>query len=209
MSRNGSVEAVPNDADLIAACREGRTEAFGTLVERYQDRAYNLAYRLTGSRDDASEAVQEAFLKAYRGIHNFRGDSAFYSWLFRITVNVVRSRLRFQAVRPKEVRLETAERSDEYGTDRAVSGMAADVEDPAETASRVERQRFVEDALRRMDPEQRMIIVLRDLEGHDYARIADLLECPRGTVKSRVHRARMALKKALAPVLAEDEEAAP
>lgn len=210
MTPNPSALNGTGDAELVAACREGRKEAFGELVERYQDRAFNLAYRLTGSSHDAAESVQEAFLKAFRALERFRGDSAFYTWLFRITVNVVRSRQRFKAVRPAEYSLDTSRGGEDPAESRwsLCRQMAARVPDPLDEASQAERKVLVEKALQRLDPGPRMIIVLRDIEGRDYAEIADLLDCPRGTVKSRLHRARMALRKILAPMLARDQEAA-
>ena len=93
-SRSNSSVGGPDDEQLVAACRDGAKEAFGELVTRYQDRVFSLALRLTGDRDDALETAQEAFLNAFRAIDSFRGDSSFYTWLFRITVNVVRNRRR-------------------------------------------------------------------------------------------------------------------
>jgi len=195
-----------SDAELIAACRRGRRSAFGELVERYQDRVFNLAYRLTGHHDDASDAAQETFLKAFRALDSFRGDCAFYTWLFRITVNAVRSKQRFRAVRPVERSLDAnpgTHSSDhgEAGRSRRAE-LAAPGPDPVEEASRAEHRRLVEQALARLDPDFRTLIVLRDLEGRNYTEIADLLDCPRGTVKSRLHRARLALRDLLAPVFA-------
>lgn len=210
MSANPSATERARDKMLVEACRAGRKDAFGELVERHQDRAFSLAYRLTGNRDDAAEAVQEAFLKAFSKLDSFRSDAAFYTWFFRIVVNVVRSRQRFRAVRPTEYSLNgaSAEDGSEHARESAVSRVVGREPDPSDEADRIERKALVEQTLVRMDPEQRMIIVLRDIEGRDYADIAVLLECPRGTVKSRLHRARMALKALLAPMLALDGEAA-
>ena len=194
-----------SDADLIAACFRGRKEAFGDLVLRYQDRVYNVAYRLTSSHEDASEASQEAFLRAFSALKSFRGECSFYTWLFRITVNVVRSRQRYRAVRPFERSLDenpSAGRRIDHGQRSLASDIRAQGPDPAEEASRAEQKILVEQALGRLDPEQRMMIVLRDIEGRDYAEISALLKCRRGTVKSRLHRARMALRELLVPVLA-------
>jgi len=193
-----------SDADLVAACRSGRTEAFGELVTRHQDRVFNLAYRLTSSADDAAEIAQEAFLKAYRGLDSFRGDCAFYTWMFRIAVNTARSRQRFKAVRPKELSLDAnpGRDADGSGGKSLLTDLPAAGTDPVEEASRAEHRQLVEQALARLNEEQRMLIVLRDIEGRNYGELADLLDCPRGTVKSRLHRARMALKDLLAPALA-------
>ena len=194
-----------SDADLIAASQSGETTAFDELVTRYQDRVYNLAYRLIGNHDDAAELAQESFLKAYRSLSTFRGDCAFYTWMFRITVNTVRSRQRFRAVRPSEIALSpgTGENDNNPRPSRMADRFEADGPDPVEEASRAETQRLVEQAISRLNVEQRMLITLRDIEGRDYAEIGDVLDCPRGTVKSRLHRARMALKALLAPVLAD------
>ncbi len=212
MSQSRSSGNGPSDAQLIVACREGHKDAFGELVERYQDRAFNLAYRLLNNYDDAAEAVQEAFLKAFRGMERFRGEAGFYTWLYRIVVNVVRSRQRFEAVRPKEYRLDAASGGSRRNVNRRshslVTGISASTPDPVEEAERMERQELVHEAIGQLDQESRTLIVLRDIQGCNYKEIADLLECPRGTVKSRLHRARKALKEILAPVLAKDQEAA-
>lgn len=208
MSQHPATDNGPCDAELIAACRDGRKTAFDTLVGRHQDRAYSLAYRLTGNGDDAAEAVQEAFLKAWRAMDRFKGEASFYTWFYRIVVNVVRSRQRFRAVRPVEHSLD-APRRNSYGGNGLGAHIAARGPDPAETAGRRERKALVENGLARLDPENRMLIVLRDIQGHNYGEIAEVLECPRGTVKSRLHRARKALRAVLAPVFALDQEAAP
>ena len=190
-----------SDAELVAASCKGDREAFGELIARHQDRAFNLAYRLTGSRDDAAETVQEAFLKAYRGMREFRQQCTFYTWLFRIVVNEARSRRRFEALRRPAFSLDgargrDAERDGRERTDPPATPRSGEP-DPSEQASRAERKEIVEQALRSLDFEQRAIIVLRDIEGRDYAEIAEECGCREGTVKSRLHRARMALKEAL------------
>jgi RNA polymerase sigma-70 factor (ECF subfamily) len=187
------------DAELAAASGNGDPAAFGELVLRHQDRAYNLAFRLTGSPEDAADTVQEAFLKAYRGIRSFRRQSSFYTWLFRIVVNEVRSRRRRKGYsRRAEFSLDAANDGDPA---RGPAAARSDGPDPSEEASLAERRQIVEAALQALEFEQRAIIALRDIEGRDYAEIAEVLGCPAGTVKSRLHRARMALKEALAPKL--------
>jgi RNA polymerase sigma-70 factor (ECF subfamily) len=191
------------DAELATASGQGDPAAFGELVLRHQDRAFNLAFRLTGNPEDAADAVQEAFLKAYRGIPSFRRQSSFYTWLFRILVNEVRSRRRSGAARLSSFSLDAAEGRSAERRDPAAgpAGLRADGPDPSEQASLAERRQIVEEALQSLEFDQRAIIALRDIEGRDYAEIAEVLGCPQGTVKSRLHRARMALKDALAPKL--------
>jgi RNA polymerase sigma-70 factor (ECF subfamily) len=203
MTEPGADEwAVPSarrqtDAELAAASGRGDRAAFGELVLRHQDRAFNLAFRLTGSHEDAADAVQEAFLKAYRGVRSFRRESSFYTWLFRIVMNEVRSRRRKGSSRRVEFSLDAAKDMDPPNA----AGAESAAPDPSEEASRAERRRIVEEALAGLEFDQRAIIALRDIEGRDYAEIAEVLGCPAGTVKSRLHRARMALRDALAPKL--------
>jgi RNA polymerase sigma-70 factor, ECF subfamily len=191
------------DAQLAAASSNGDPAAFGELVTRHQDRAFNLAFRLTGSPEDAADAVQEAFLKAYRAMPSFRRQSSFYTWLFRIVVNEVRSRRRTRASRPASFSLAVADGADRGDRDPPGAQMAlqSDEPDPSEQASQAERRQIVEEALQSLEFDERAIIALRDIEGRDYAEIAEVLGCRQGTVKSRLHRARMALKDVLAPKL--------
>jgi RNA polymerase sigma-70 factor, ECF subfamily len=193
------------DVELSVASGQGDPAAFGELVLRHQDRAFNLAFRLTGSREDAADAVQEAFLKAYRGMPSFRGQSSFYTWLFRIVVNEVRSRRRSGSSRPSAFSLDAAggRNAGRAGCDPvdAPAELRSGGPDPSEQASLAERRQIVEEALQSLEFDQRAIIALRDIEGRDYAEIAEVLGCPQGTVKSRLHRARMALKDTLAPKL--------
>jgi RNA polymerase sigma-70 factor (ECF subfamily) len=193
------------DAELAVASGLGDPEAFGELVLRHQDRAFNLAFRLTGSMEDAADAVQEAFLKAYRGMPSFRRQSSFYTWLFRILVNEVRSRRRSEASRPLAFGLDAANGwsggRGGRGPADLLAGLRSNGPDPSEQASLAERRQIVEEALQSLEFDERAIIALRDIEGRDYAEIAEVLGCPQGTVKSRLHRARMALKNALVPKL--------
>jgi RNA polymerase sigma-70 factor (ECF subfamily) len=186
------------DAELAAAGGQGDSAAFGELVLRHQDRAFNLAFRLTGSHEDAADAVQEAFLKAYRAMPSFRQQSSFYTWLFRILVNEVRSRRRSASARHPAFSLVAPDGRDPADVP---AGLRSNEPDPSEQASLAERRQIVGEALQSLDFDHRAIIALRDIEGRDYAEIAGLLGCPQGTVKSRIHRARMALKDALAPKL--------
>ena len=198
MSSEKETWAGRGDAELLEASRGGDSEAFGELVLRCQDRVYHLAFRLSGNEADALEIAQESFLKAYRALGSFRGESAFFTWIYRIALNEYRSRQRFRAVRPVERSLESAvRRNDEEECSGLKERLAADGPDPSQEAGRAERKEMVEEALARMEREQRAIIVLRDIDGRDYEEIAEILGCPRGTVKSRLHRARLALKELL------------
>ena len=185
-------ESRPGDRELVEACCDGRPEAFQALVERYQDRVYNSVHRMVNSREDARDIVQDAFLKAYENLSQFRGASSFYTWLFRIAVNLAltfrrRSR-RLKLVRP-------IDESPEVDVARSQAGRLT--ESPESAMETAERDRLIGAALESLDGEHRAAVVLRDIEGLDYRTISDILDLPTGTVKSRIHRARMMLRDQL------------
>jgi RNA polymerase sigma-70 factor, ECF subfamily len=178
---------VSDDARLIAETLAGQTSAFGLLVEKYQDRLFNTVVHLAGNVEDARDIVQEAFVQALVKLDSFRGASAFYTWLYRIAFNISAG---WQRKRRPTVSID---RSDEQiGLDPADNG-----DGPVEQLQRQERCRQVRDALARLSDEHRTILVLREIEDCDYAAIAEILDVPVGTVRSRLHRARMELREEL------------
>lgn len=186
-----------DDYGLIAACLEGRTDAFGQLVLRYQDRLFNTVIRMVGNAEDARDVVQEAFLSAYQSLHSFKGDSLFFTWLYRIAVNTAISYKRKQKVL---LRLH-------QGMDAGLGMEPADPSDmarPDHAIELAEEERRVHDALGRLSPEHRAVLVMKDLEGQKYEEMAEILEVPIGTVRSRLHRARLELRDIL--VKEEEEE---
>jgi len=201
--RSGGVEAAApvtlafEDAALVQRCRKGDMQAFGLLVAKYQDRLFNMIFRMCGRRADAEELAQEAFLKALENLPNFRGQSRFYTWLFRIAANLAISHRR----RGGRVAFHSLTQPDDYdGTQaEALTAAAAERRTPgppaaamsAETADRVTR------ALDELDDEFRLVVILRDIEDMDYAEAAEVLGVPVGTVKSRLHRARRMLQEKL------------
>jgi RNA polymerase sigma-70 factor (ECF subfamily) len=187
-------DALTPDAELVRRARDGDVEAFGELVERNQDQIYNALYHLDGSEHDAEDVAQEVFLKAYGAISGFRGDAKFSTWLYGIMLNTVRNVWRSQK-RRNVIRLD--ERFDD--DDQPRPELEADQETPAEAAVRDERVAAVRTAIAELDEELREILVLRDIRGFRYEELADVLGVPRGTVKSRLHRARLALKVKLDP----------
>ncbi len=186
------------DAALVQQARHGDVSAFERLVLRYQDRLVNTCWRLSGSREDAEDLAQEAFLKAFAALNGFQRRSGFYTWLFRIAVNLAVSHRR-RTGRRSTLSLHEVEPA----RDRTDSGShrPGPCEDPAAALGRREVQSCVEAALETLDDDQRAVLVLRDVEGFDYREIAAILEVSVGTVKSRLHRARMALREKLAPVV--------
>lgn len=188
------------DAALVARVRKGDMQAFGLLVAKYQDRIYNLIFRLCGNAADAEELAQETFLKAMEKIGQFRGSSRFYTWLFRIAANLAISSRR-RGGRIKFHSLASGGPWDGEGDPQAT--LEARLSDrrevqPHQAAAAAETAQAVLRALEELDEEARLVVVLRDVEDMDYSQIAEVLDLPAGTVKSRLHRARCLLKEKLA-----------
>jgi RNA polymerase sigma-70 factor (ECF subfamily) len=178
--------------------------AFGQLVVLYQDRLYNAVLRLVGDRDDAAELTQEAFARALANLDSFRGDARPYTWLFRIALNLGISRLR-QARHRRVFSLDRATAGRD-GNGRPVDQASALVDrmrggtsaaDPTAAMEVRERAEQVVAALGRVDPDHRAVLVMRDVDGMDYQQMADVLDLPLGTLKSRLFRARVALRDEL------------
>jgi RNA polymerase sigma-70 factor (ECF subfamily) len=177
-----------NDAECVRRLQRGETNAFETLVLRHQKTIFNLVYRMLDDYDEAAETTQEIFLSAYRAIGRFRGEANFSTWLYRIALNHANTRRKSIIHRQQRtVPLETTEplRDAHLG--------------PAEAAEQKEIQDRVQQALNSLEQDDAMIILLRDLQDVSYEEVARILEIPVGTVKSRLHRARQALKSRLAP----------
>jgi RNA polymerase sigma-70 factor (ECF subfamily) len=177
-------------------------QAFGSLVAKYQDRILNIIFRICGRWADAEELGQETFLKALERIGQFRGHSGFYTWLFRIAVNLTISHRR-RAGRIRFRPLTGSGDDDDPGqADAMTSAVAARREaSPVTAASNSETNRRVVEALENLEDDFRAVVVLRDIEEMDYAQISQVLEIPVGTVKSRLHRAREILKDTLAELV--------
>ena len=183
------------DARLIEQSLAGQTDAFGQLVLKYQDRLYNSLVYVSGNMEDARDNVQDAFVQAFLKLDSFRGDSAFYTWLYRIARNVAATRRRRH--RPT---LPLDKLQDSGHADPADSG-----DGPLERVQRAEKQRQVHRAIRRLSDEYRPVIVLREIDGMDYDAIGTALDLPIGTVRSRLHRGRMQLKKELSDILKSEQ----
>ncbi len=175
------------DAQLVALAQTGKVEAFGQLVSKYQDRLYTVLVRVTGSHDDARELTQDAFVRAMIKLETFQGSSSFYTWLYRIALNLSLSQRRRR--RPV-VSLETA---------RERQGWEPEDGDrlPGEHLEQAERASQVRAALAELSDEHRTVLVLREIEGCDYETIAAILGLAIGTVRSRLHRARLELRDRL------------
>jgi RNA polymerase sigma-70 factor (ECF subfamily) len=193
----GIPEAPSSDeSELIRRCLAGDTEAFEPLVERYRQRVWRLAFQLLHDREDAWDCAQEAFVRAFHSLASFRGQSAFYTWLFRITVNVATDR---QRARGAHARAFGAERVPEEEWKRTTPDPGGG---PDQSAAQSEQRERIRQALDALPPKARAIIMLSDVEGLSYREIAEVLDCPIGTVMSRLHNARKRLKGLLGPMLA-------
>ena len=192
-SRLSGAKVEQHDRQLIQAACRGDAAAFGGLVRKYQDRLCTSLLHICGSVDDAEDVAQEAFVQSYLKLHTFVGDSAFYTWLYRIAVNTAISRRR--------------RKREETSVESSREAFGLEPHDEAEQAEerllREERAVQVQQALKRLSDEHRSILVLREIEGCDYDQIAQILNLPVGTVRSRLHRARLQLKEQLDTLLGE------
>ncbi len=184
-----------DDAELIQECLSGRSAAFGSLVQKYQDRLYNTIVHVSGSRDDASDIVQEAFVQAFLKLETFQQSSAFYTWLYRIAFNVAITHHRRR--RPLGSLDHLREQSGQEVVDRSGG--------PVEALERTERVGQIREAIAALGDEHRSVLVLREIEGCCYETIADILQIPVGTVRSRLHRARAELREQLREMLPIDK----
>jgi RNA polymerase sigma-70 factor (ECF subfamily) len=187
------------DQRLIAASLKGDASAFGDLVRRHQDRLFHTVYRLVDNAEDALDVVQEAFLSAYQSLDSFKGDSLFFTWLYRIVVNTAISMKRRRRV---VLSIDAAR----IGSDPQID--PADMSEanrPEHALDQAEQSRRVQKALTKLSPEHRAVLVMKDMEGQKYEDMADVLGVPIGTIRSRLHRARLELRA----ILEQDEEGEP
>lgn len=175
---------VVDDGELIRRAREGEVDAFDTLVGRHAHRLLRMVRNLTGTIEDAEDVTQEAFAAAYFKLDSFAGRSSFFTWLYRIALNKAISRRR-------QRRLETTHAS------RPLADSAGDVAGGAEVLLRDEQIERLREVIARLEPDRRSVLVLRDVDGRGYDEIAEILNLPKGTVRSRLHRARCDLRHLL------------
>ena len=201
MDRNRHA-GMDEDDEAVSRCKQGDLNAYEELVEKYQKKMLNISYRMVGSYEDACEIVQDSFVAAHKGIRGFEGKSRFSTWLYTIVVNLSRNRLKQLRTRGHH---EVLSMDDPVLTDEgSVSGEIASDDPPVdEQLEQKELQRKVQDCVRALDEEYREVVVLRDINGFSYGEIRDMLRIPEGTVKSRLSRAREALKDCLKKVIGE------
>lgn len=182
---------------LIARLRRRESEAFNELVRLYQHRVFGLLLRMVGQPDEAEELAQEVFVNVYRGLDAFRGDAPLRTWIFRIATNQAKNRIKYLSRRRAGLQESLHDQLDERG----FQPLGEPVSRPDRAAEGAEMERVVSAALASLDAEHREVLVLRDIEGLSYEELAAVLGLAEGTVKSRLFRARYALKQRIAAVM--------
>lgn len=183
-----------DDLSLIDQCLEGQSAAFGELVRKYQDRLYNTMVHVVGSAEEARDVVQEAFVQAFVKLESFQRNAAFYTWLYRIAFNTAISRRR-----KRKPTVSVEQGREEGGLEPCDPGEA-----PEGRIEQKERVAQVQAGLAALSEEHRTVLVLKEMEGYRYEEIAEILDVPVGTVRSRLFRARAQLRDQLKEVLQED-----
>lgn len=184
---------------LLRRLRERDERAFRELVEEYQDRVFNLLYRMIGGREEAEDLAQEVFVTVFKSIEQFRGDSKLSTWLYRVAVNHCKNRIKYLVRRHDR---QTGSLDDAAERESVALGQnpigAARIERPDRAVEGAQLDLLVQHAIADLDEDHRVVVVLRDIEELSYEEIGAITGLPEGTVKSRLHRARLALKQKLA-----------
>ncbi len=186
------------DREIVLRVQAGEVAAFDILVLRYRERVYGVIYNLIGNREDAADLTQECFIKAFRSIHRFQAQAAFFTWLYRIAVNSTLSQLRRQ-------RLRSFLSLDQLDTEAPVAKEVIDALTDKSGADRAtfaqELQEKLNDALQRLSIKHRTVVTLFEIDGLNHQEIAEVMACSEGTVRSRLHYAKQQLQSELAPYL--------
>jgi RNA polymerase sigma-70 factor (ECF subfamily) len=182
-----------NEKLLLEKAKNGDVEAFEHLIEGYQKKVYNIALRMIGNYDDAYDMAQETFIRVFRSIKNFKEQSSFSTWVYKITTNVCLDELRKRKNRnvvslDDDIKLDNNEVKRQVQDDKPTPDVLVEMD---------ELKNIVNDAINKLSGEHRTAIILRDIHGFSYEEISEIINCPQGTVKSRINRARRALKELL------------
>ena len=184
------------DHKLVRRVQEGDKTAFDLMVKKYQHKIIGLIGRYVYDHHEAMDVSQEAFIKAYRALPRFRGDSAFYTWLYRIAINTAKNHLVAKGRRPPDMDVDVAAAHHSEG-----DSVLKDIETPENSLYRDQLARVVRDAMDKLPQDLRAALSLREFDGLSYEDIAQIMDCPVGTVRSRIFRAREAIDKEIAPLL--------
>lgn len=183
-----------NDSQLVERVQRGDKRAFDLLVLKYQHKIASLVSRYVRDNDEVMDVTQEAFIKAYRALPRFRGDSQFYTWLYRIAINTAKNYLVSKSRRPPDTDIDI---DGEFQVDSAV---LRDVAGPESVLATSQLEKVIFDAIENLPDELKVAVTLREFEGMSYEEIAEVMECPVGTIRSRIFRAREAIEKSVAEI---------
>lgn len=189
--------ASDTDKQLVARVQQGDKRAFDLLVLKYQHKIISIIGRFVKDNSEVYDVAQEAFIKAYRAIGNFRGDSAFYTWIYRIAVNTAKNHLVSRGRRPPSRDLDVEEAEFYVGSGNSLKDIAT----PENQLMRDQLEEVVYKAIRELPEDLRTAVTLREMEGLSYEEIAKVMDCPVGTVRSRIFRAREFIDQRIAPLL--------
>ncbi|EXJ11563.1 MULTISPECIES: RNA polymerase sigma factor RpoE [Nitrincola] len=196
MSEDNQIQA---DQLLVERVQAGDKRAFDLLVKKYQHKIIGLISRYIYDQHEALDVAQESFIKAYRALPKFRGDSAFYTWLYRIAINTAKNHLVSRGRRPPDTDVDVMD-AQYFDGDTELR----DIESPENSLYRDELQDVINRVLDKLPEDLRAALTLRELEGMSYEEIAQVMDCPVGTVRSRIFRAREAIDNEIAPLLKDD-----
>jgi RNA polymerase sigma-70 factor, ECF subfamily len=188
--------AKDTDKELVRRVQKGDLRAFDMLFSRYQYKIINLVSRYLRDAEEVQDVTQEAFIKAFRALPRFRGESAFYTWLYRIAINTAKNYIVARSRRPPGVDVEVEDAEHFDGAD----GLR-DLDDPESSLSRDELEAEIHAAIAELPEDLRSAVTLREFDGLAYEQIAEIMDCPVGTVRSRIFRAREAIDKRIAPII--------
>ncbi|MGE5632629.1 MAG: sigma-70 family RNA polymerase sigma factor [Caulobacteraceae bacterium] len=178
---------------LIKKSKSGDIESFELLISSYDKKAYNIALRMMGNEEDAKDMAQEALIRVFKAVKDFKEQSSFSTWLYRIVTNVCLDELR----RRKKEKTVSLENTVETDSGEMRLEVCSDKETPENVYERLEQRQLIKDAIKELNEEYRSVIILRDIQGFSYEEISSMLDCSLGTIKSRINRARSALRDKL------------
>jgi RNA polymerase sigma-70 factor (ECF subfamily) len=186
---------------LIRRLQQRDEKAFEEIVRMYQHKVFNLVYRMIGNQEEAEDVAQEVFVTVFKAIDSFRGEAKFSTWLYRIAANHCKNRMKYLGRRSYKATGELNEATEKEAAEAQPSAMRPHVDGPDAVLEGLELERTVQDGIKALDEEHRVLIILRDVEDLSYEEISSITGLELGTVKSRLHRARLQLKEHMAKVL--------
>lgn len=195
-----------DDKTLVTRCHAGDQEAFGELVQRYQRKVYGIAFGMLHNAEDAMDVTQEAFIRVHRYLDRFKGSSSFFTWLYRITVNLCIDHLRKEG-KAQTVDYDDAVSHSEQQEAEQLRPWSLDM-NPSRAMDRKELREMIDKALELLSPNHRAVILMREVEGLSYKEMSEVMKCSKGTIMSRLFHARRRMQAALTEVMAEKEKTA-